>query len=175
MSLFVIDVESDGQVIGKNSMVCFGAVKVDLELKTTFYGQVRPISEEYNPDALAVSGFSREEHEKFDDPFFVMDEFAKWLNENSKGRPILISDNNGYDASWINYYFHVYHNGNPFGWSSRRIGDLYCGAEHDMFYSWKKHRNIIKYPHNHNPLSDALSNASALLYLFDKYNIKFPK
>ncbi|MFA5366377.1 MAG: exonuclease [Dehalococcoidia bacterium] len=172
MSLFVLDVESDGQVIGKNSMVCFGAVRVDLELKTTFYGKVRPISEEYNPDALAVSGFSREEHEKFDDPFFVMDEFAKWLNENSKGRPILISDNNGYDASWINYYFHVYHNSNPFGWSSRRIGDLYCGAEHDMFYSWKKHR-VTK--HTHNPVDDAKGNAEALMHLFEKYNFKWPK
>jgi len=172
MSLFVVDVESDGQIIGKHSMVCFGVVKLTPELDKTFYGQTKPISNEYIQSALNVSGFSREEHEKFPDPFFTMDDFAKWLKENSKNRPILISDNNGYDASWINYYFHVYHHGNPFGWSSRRIGDLYCGAEHDMYYQWKQHR---KSPHNHHPVSDAMGNAEALLYFFNKYSIKIPK
>ena len=98
MSFFVVDVESDGQIIGKNSMVCFGVVKLTPELDKTFYGKTKPISDTYDPKALAVSGFSREEHEKFDDPFIVMDNFAKWLEENTVGRPILISDNNGYDA-----------------------------------------------------------------------------
>jgi hypothetical protein len=160
MSLFVVDVESDGQIIGKHSMVCFGVVKLTPELDTTFYGQVKPISDLYDPNALAVSGFNREEHEQFDEPFIVMDNFAKWLKEHSVGRPILISDNNGYDASWINYYFHVYHHGNPFGWSSRRIGDLYCGMMKDTWASWKKLR-ITK--HTHNPVDDAMGNAEALL------------
>jgi hypothetical protein len=172
MSLFVIDVESDGGIIGTHSMVCFGAVKVAPGLKTTFYGKVKPISGDYVPEALAVSGFSRKEHEKFDDPVHVMGEFALWLNENSTGRPLLISDNNGYDASWINWYFLVYHGSNPFGWSSRRIGDLFCGAEHDMFYSWKKFR-VTK--HTHNPVDDAKGNAEALLSLFEKYKFKYPK
>lgn len=74
MSWFVVDVESDGQVIGKNSMVCFGVVKLTPELDTTFYGQTKPISDEYNESALAVSGFSREEHEKFPT------RFLQWMN-----------------------------------------------------------------------------------------------
>ena len=115
--------------------------------------------------ALAISGFSREEHLKFDDPVVVMKEFAKWLAINSNGQPILISDNNGYDSSWINYYFHKYYGSNPFGWSSRRIGDLFCGAEYDLRYRWKKHR-ISK--HTHNPVDDAMGNAEALLYLLTK-------
>jgi hypothetical protein len=153
-------------------MVCFGVVKLTPELDKTFYGQTKPISDIYEPEALAVSGFSREEHLGFDDPKEVMERFAIWIKENSVGRPILISDNNGYDASWINYYFRVYYGSNPFGWSSRRIGDLYCGAEHDLFYSWKKHRIS---PHNHNPISDAMGNAEALLHLFEKHIIKIPK
>ena len=63
MSLFVVDVESDGGLLGTNSMVCFGVVKLTPELDTTFYGKTRPISEHYEPSALAVSGFSRKEHE----------------------------------------------------------------------------------------------------------------
>lgn len=162
MSYIVVDVESDGPIIGVNSMVCFGAVIVEPTLSKTFYGQVRPISKQYNPEALAISGFSRSEHEKFDDPFDVMPKFAQWINENSKGKPILIADNNGYDASWINYYMHVYNGGkNPFGWSSRRIGDLYCGLVKDSRAQWKHLRG--KYPHNHHPISDSLGNANALL------------
>jgi hypothetical protein len=160
MSFFVTDVESDGQIIGKHSIVCFGVVKLTPALDITFYGQMKPISDEYVPETLAVSGFSREEHLKFDDPFIVMDNFANWLKEYSVGRPVFISDNNGYDASWINYYFHVYYGKNPFGWSSRRIGDLYCGMVKDTFAQWK---HLRKTEHTHNPVDDAMGNAEALL------------
>jgi hypothetical protein len=172
MSLFVVDVETDGGLISENSMVCFGAVKVDEKLDKTFYGQIKPISDSYNPEALKISGFSREEHIKFDEPTIVMNNFAIWLKENSVSNPILISDNNGYDASWINYYFLKFYGSNPFGWSSRRIGDLFCGAEQNLYYRWKKYR---KTSHSHNPVDDAKGNAEALLYFFEKYNMKIPK
>jgi hypothetical protein len=164
MSLFVTDVESDGQIIGKHSVVCFGVVKLTPELDTTFYGQMKPISEEWIPSALEVSGFSREEHRTFPEPEYVMKTFADWLNKHSVGKPVLISDNNGYDASWINYYFHVYCGKNPFGWSSRRIGDLYCGMVKDTFAQWK-HLRVTR--HTHNPVDDAMGNAEALLKMRD--------
>jgi hypothetical protein len=160
MSYFICDVETDGQIIGKHSMVCFGAVKLTPELDTTFYGKTRPISNEWIPEALAVSGFNRVEHMEFDNPINVMYNFAKWIEQHSVGRPILISDNNGFDASWINYYFHVYYGSNPFGWSSRRIGDLYCGMVKDTYAKWKHLRTT---PHTHNPVDDAKGNAEALL------------
>lgn len=167
MSYIVVDVESDGPIIGKNSMVCFGAVLIgkDGNLNETFYGQTKPISNNYNPDALAISGFSRAEHLNFDNPQKVMNDFRYWIESNSKGKPILISDNNGYDASWINYYFLDQINENPFGWSSRRIGDMYAGFMNDPYYRWKKHR-ITK--HTHDPVDDAKGNAEALLYLISK-------
>ena len=67
MSYIVIDVESDDQSPATGSMVCFGAVLVS-DMTKTFYGKTRPITDKWNPDALKISGFSREEHEKFDDP-----------------------------------------------------------------------------------------------------------
>ena len=162
-SLIVVDVESDGQLISTNSLVCFGAVFLNDKLDNTFYGQTAPISKNYDKEALAISGFTREEHERFPLPETTMKEFHTWLKQFKN--PVLISDNNGYDASWINYYLLRFVGSNPFGWSSRRIGDLFCGFFKDPYYSWKKHRNSIKYPHNHNPLSDTLGNASALQYL----------
>lgn len=161
MSFIVVDVESDGQNFRKNSMVCFGAVIVEPSLSKTFYGKVRPTTNIWEPEALAISGFSREEHLTFDDPFEVMPRFAKWIKENSIDIPILISDNNGYDAGWINLYFQEYNDGeNPFGWSSRRIGDLYCGMKMDSRSQWK---HLRKTQHTHNPVDDAKGNAEALL------------
>lgn len=160
MSYIVVDIEADGALLGHNSMVCFGAVVVDSKLDRTFYGKTRPLTEHYNPEALAISGFNREEHETFDDPKEVMERFAVWIEKNSKGRPIFISDNNGFDFSWINWYFHKYLGKNPFGFSSRRIGDLYCGMVKDTFAKWKFLRKTI---HSHHPVDDAKGNAEAIL------------
>lgn len=160
MSYFVVDVESDGPIPGEYSMVCFAAVKVDSKLDKTFYAQTKPISKLWIPEALKISGFSRDEHEKFPEPIIAMDNFYNWIKETTIGNPIFISDNNGYDFAFINWYFHKFYGKNPFGWSSRRIGDLYCGMKMDDRASWKYLR---KTKHDHNPINDCLGNAEALL------------
>ena len=103
-----------------------------------------------------------------------MPEFYAWLKKVSKGKPILLSDNNGYDASWINWYFHTFvnvDNPNPFGWSSRRIGDMFSGFMNDPYYKWKQHRGTV---HDHHPVNDAKGNAEALIWLQKQgYKIKF--
>ena len=108
MSYIVVDVEADGEYPGDYSMVCFGACVVEPSLSKTFYGKTKPISDSWKHDALSVSGFSREEHIQFDSPDGVMKAFAIWVKENSKGRPIFISDNLAFDWMFINYYLHKY-------------------------------------------------------------------
>lgn len=164
MSLIVVDVESDGPIPGKYSMVCFGAVVVEPTLSKTFMGKTKPISELWNPEALAISGFSREDHNTFADPKEVMESFANWIKLHSKGKPIFISDNPAYDWQFINYYFHYYLGKNPFGYSARRIGDLYCGMVKDAYAPWKKLRRTV---HDHNPVNDAKGNAEVLLQMHE--------
>ena len=108
MSYIVVDVEADGPIPSMYSMVCFGAVIVEPTLSKTFYGKVKATSSKWIPEALAVSGFTREEHQAFNDPKKIMEDFDKWIKENSDGKPVFISDNNGFDWQWINYYFHYY-------------------------------------------------------------------
>ncbi len=163
MSYIVIDVEADGPIPNKYSMVSFGAVIVEPTLTKTFYGKVKPISNEWIPEALDVSGFSREEHESFGNPEEVMKEFFDWVMENSNGKPIFISDNPAFDWQWINYYFHSYIGKNPFGFSARRIGDLYCGMKMDTGLNSEWKRKLRKTKHDHNPVNDAKGNAEALL------------
>ncbi len=163
MSYIVVDVESDGEIPHKYSMVCFGAVIVEPTLSQTFYGDTKPISDNWNPEALAISGFSREEHLRFGDPKMVMDSFAKWIAVHSKGKPTFISDNPAFDWQWINYYFHIFYGSNPFGFSARRIGDLYCGMKMDASLNSEWKRALRKTKHTHNPVEDCLGNAEALL------------
>lgn len=161
--LIVVDVEADGEIPGPYSMVCFGAVVVDKygKFNETFYGKTAPISKYNKSDALAVSGFTREQHEKFDDPKEVMLKFKEWINK--QGKCIFISDNLAFDWQWINWYMHFYTGSNPFGFSGQRIGDKFQGFMNDPYYKWKQHR-ITK--HTHNPVDDAKGNAEALLYLY---------
>jgi hypothetical protein len=173
MSYIVVDVEADGPIPHRYSMVSFGAVVVDHALDRTFYGRVRPISPEWIPEALAVSGCSRPEHEAFQEPAVEMARFRDWLLANSKGKPVFISDNVAFDWQWINYYFHYFLNENPFGISGRRISDLYCGMKMNtsLTQEWKK--LYRKTRHDHNPVNDALGNAEALLQL-NKLGLKMP-
>jgi hypothetical protein len=169
MSYIMVDIEADGPIPGEFSMVSLGAIVVEPSLQRTFYGQLKPISERWIPEALAVSGYSREETLAFDDPATVMEGFARWIGESSDGRPLFISDNNGFDWQFVNYYFHRFFGSNPFGHSSLNLGSLYKGLARDMFASFKHLRTTT---HTHHPVDDARGNAEALLRLRDEYGLK---
>ena len=160
MSYFSVDIEADGPAPGLYSMISFGAVLVEPGLNRTFYAELKPISDRWVPESLSVSGFTREQIMEFVEPLAAMTRFEEWINQSTKGRPIFIADNPGFDFSFINYYFHAFLGRNPFGFSSRRIGDLYCGAKLDAFAKWKHLRETR---HSHNALDDAKGNAEAIL------------
>lgn len=161
MSFYVVDIEADGPIPHKYSMVSLGAVKVQEGLNNTFYGQTKPISELWVPEALAISDITRETHLTYDDPQKVFEDFKVWIEKtNAAGRPVFFSDNLAFDWQWINYYFHYFTGGNPFGFSGRRIGDIYCGMEKNAYSKWKFLRDT---KHTHHPVDDAKGNAEALL------------
>ena len=162
MSYIMVDVEADGPIPGDYSMICFGAIVVEPSLGKTFYGKLKPISEKWIPEALAVSGFTRPEALQFDDPKTVMEQFTSWLKTNCDGRLFFVSDNNGFDWQFINWYFHHFTGDNPFGYSSTNLGSLYKGFVKDTFKNFK---HLRKTKHTHHPLDDARGNAEALLQM----------
>lgn len=165
-----VDVECDGPIIGIHSCISFGAVIVEPELTRTFYREIKPIGPDYVPEALGVSGFTRSETLAFGDPKQAMLDFEEWLITNISGKPIMWADNNGFDKSWIHYYFLTFLGRDPFGYSSRRISDLICGLEKDLKFQWK---HLRKTKHNHRAVDDAMGNAEVLLHYFNKFNLKF--
>lgn len=162
MTYVMVDIESDGPIPGDYSMVSFGAVIVEPGLERTFYGRLAPISEKFIPEALAVSGHTRDECLAFDEPRAVMERFAEWLGVNCAGRCMFVSDNNGFDWQFINWYFHHFTGANPFGHSSMNLGSLYKGMQKDVFCNFK---HLRKTAHTHHPVDDARGNAEAMLQM----------
>lgn len=173
--LVSIDVESDGPAPGLYSMISFGAIIVEEKLNRTFYAKIKPISNQWIPEALAISGFTREQtlSDEFLPPEIIMARFETWILRNNSydGRPIMFSDNSSYDFAFINYYFRCYLRRNPFGYSSRNINDLYKGMMKDTSVNFHHLRKTI---HSHDPLDDARGNAEALLSM-EKMGLKLRK
>ncbi|MBO9731259.1 MAG: 3'-5' exoribonuclease [Chitinophaga sp.] len=169
MAFIMVDVESDGPIPGDFSMISFGAVLVNEQLNQTFYGQLKPISDKFIPEALAVSGHSREATLQFEDPATVMRNFKNWITSVSKDRPMFISDNNGFDWMFICWYFHHFLGENPFGFSSQNLGSLYKGMMKDTFTTFK---HLRKTRHTHHPVDDAKGNAEALLTMKREMGLK---
>lgn len=169
MSYFMVDIEADGPIPGDYSMISFGAVLVDEKLNKTFYGKLKPISENYIEEALQVSGFSRSETLDFEDPQITMAAFAEWIKVHSTGRPVFISDNNGFDWMFVCWYFHHFIGSNPFGHSSQNLGSMYKGLVKDCFKNFK---HLRKTKHTHHPVDDAKGNAEALLSMKKEMDLK---
>lgn len=174
MSWIMVDVETDGPVPGLFSMTELGAVYIDPggKLDKSFYAKFAPISNEFQQGALDVTGYSREETLKFPDPNIGMMEFNGWLQgiKSIDGSVRFISDNNGFDWQFVNYYFWDFHDFNPFGHSSTNLGSLYKGMERSMKANFKYLR---KTKHTHHPVDDARGNAEALLAM-RKMGLVFP-
>lgn len=169
MAYVMVDIESDGPIPGDYSMISFGAVLVNEQLNQTFYGRLKPISEKFIPEALAVSGHSRAETLTFDEPKQVMTAFKEWIGTTCQDRPIFISDNNGFDWMFICWYFHHFIGVNPFGFSSQNLGSLYKGIEKDTFKTFK---HLRRTSHTHHPVDDAKGNAEALLTMKKELGLK---
>jgi 3' exoribonuclease, RNase T-like len=169
MAYVMVDVESDGPIPGDYSMISFGAILVDENMDKSFYGKLVPISDKYVPEALAVSGHTREETFSFEDPKKVMENFAIWLKGLGQDKIIFISDNNGFDWMFICWYFHHFIGNNPFGHSSQNLGSLFKGLVKDTFQNFK---HLRKTQHTHHPVDDAKGNAEALMIMKKEYDLK---
>ncbi len=168
MSYIMVDVVTDGPIPGDYSMVSFAAVVVEPTLSKTFIGKIKPISKKYSEDELKKNDYIRTETFEFDEPEEVLMNFQEWLLENSKGDPVFISDNNGFDWMFINWYFYYFVGSNPFGNSSYNFGSLYKGLVKDTS---KGIKHLRKTEYNNNPIDNVVGNAETLLMLKEKFNL----
>lgn len=160
----VLDIETNGPVIGRHSMIQFGISCVE-DPSIFFYAELSPISPDWDPGALNAIGLTHEQSCSYPPAYQAMDNFHKWIQGFDK-RPVMWSDNPGFDWGWLNWYMWTYVGSNPLGWSCRRIGDLDAGLRCDLYnQKWKNTRVTA---HTHNALDDARGNAEALAILLSR-------
>jgi hypothetical protein len=129
-SYFSADVETDGPIPGPYSMLSFALAYAGAYDGTTFYRppsydqtfyiELRPISEQFERQALEVNGLDRDHLLRHGaDPESAMTAAAQWVRERAGiGSPVIVAYPLSFDWSWLYWYFVQYSKtGSPFGYS----------------------------------------------------------
>jgi DNA polymerase III epsilon subunit-like protein len=125
-----VDIEAAGQYPPKFSMLQIGACDV-FRPDLTFTCNLKPINDNVDEEALAVSGLSFEELKTTGmDAKAAMSAFADWLA--SLGSPeqkrVMVGQAAPFDWQFINYYFREFTGGNPFEFTCIDNKALFMGA-----------------------------------------------
>lgn len=158
-----VDVEADGPIPGPYSMISLGmavAGRPDL----TFYTELRPISDDFVPEALAVSGLDRDRLlREAPHPKAAMAAAARWVNGLRRiGRPVFLAAPAVWDGMFVHWYFVRYTGRNPFGTTGSGV-DLRSYWMGSTGCEWgETHKRAIKrrlgldgLPHTHHAGEDA--------------------
>lgn len=127
---FSVDVETSGPIPGEFSMLTVGACLVDRP-EITFACSLKPIVDRFDPAAMEVTGLSLADLARDGlEPSIAMTRFAEWIAQYAPegSMPVLVGFNAPFDWSFVNYYFHRFTGGNPFGFSSLDIKAFYMGV-----------------------------------------------
>ena len=98
---------------------------------TSFYVELRPISEQTVSEAIKVVGKSLEYFAANGREVKVaMAEFETWVKSVSHGRsPVFVGFNAAFDWAFTNWYFHTYLGRNPFGIGPIDIKSYFMGLK----------------------------------------------
>lgn len=178
------DVETDGPVPGRHSMLSFGlAVAARYDGRSlepadpesqTFYRELRPAFDGVDQQALAISGLDRTRLlAEGSDPAEAMSAAAAWVVEVARqAHPVMVAFPLAFDWLWLQWHFLRFcPEGSPFSFSScldmktlfwARQGTPIEGAgKDDLPLELRAAR-----PHTHNALEDAVEQAEIFVRLW---------
>jgi hypothetical protein len=177
-----VDVETTGPTPGKYSMLSVGACVIG-NTEKTFYRELKPISNNFDPTAIRIGCSELEALKDFDlpqydpnDPGFnpyavlailaakgiepkqAMTDFAAWIEKVGKGYSVReVAAPIKFDGMFTAWYFDNYLGRNPFGHSGIDINSVYRGVTKDL----GRHISdiVVPNPSRHNALEDAIEQA----------------
>lgn len=170
--LISIDIEADGPIPGIYSMASIGAALVD-DLEQNFYIEIKPISDQFDPQAVAIMAEGGLDREKLlsggVEPEEAMRLFRQWIKQVSgrKYRPVFVAFNAPFDWMFVHWYFIRFLGAKPFGISALDIkaymmGLLRLERWSDSVGSKIPERFRSDLPHSHNSLDDAKQQAEVM-------------
>ncbi|WP_197538799.1 3'-5' exoribonuclease domain-containing protein [Leisingera methylohalidivorans] len=141
----------------------------------TFYRELSPISEDFEPEALEVNGLDRERLiSTGSNPVDAMLEAYNWVRSQSQdGNPVFVAYPLSFDWSWMYWYFLKFcPKGSPFGHS--RCYDIKTSLavklNNPVSLSGKSSlpsEMQSNKPHTHNALDDAIEQAEIFANIFE--------
>jgi 3' exoribonuclease, RNase T-like len=181
---FSADVETDGSIPGPFSMLSFALVyagNFDGQRFTRpnkydnhFYAELKPISNNFDPEALRVNGIDRARLiREGRSPLSAMKEASEWVwRIAGDGKPVLVAYPLSFDWSWLYWYFIRFApEGSPFNYS--RCFDIKTA------FAIKAHVPIAdagrsrlesslrpRHNHTHHALDDAIEQAEIFANVF---------
>jgi hypothetical protein len=182
---FSADVETDGPIPGPYSMLSFAIVVAGHFDGVTFargddrgrhfYAELRPISDDFEQEALNVNGLDRAKLSLYgEDPALVMTRASDWIKQQAGlGKPVLVAYPLSFDWMWLYWYFVRFGaHGSPFNHS--RCFDLKTAyavkarvpisrAGRDQVRPDLRSAHI----HTHNALDDAVEQADIFANIFE--------
>jgi Exonuclease len=182
---FSADVETDGPIPGPFSILSFALVfagSFDGEsfsrpqnYRNSFYTELRPISKEFQQEALTVNGLDRERLcKEGKSPEVAMDEAARWVRRMAgEGRPVLVAYPLSFDWSWLYWYFVRFaKEGSPFKHSSCFDVKTAIAVKGHLPISLSSRPKLNQaltssHVHTHNALDDAAEQAEIFANVFE--------
>ena len=182
---FSADIETDGSIPGPYSILSFALVYAGTydgerfvrprNYNSTFYRELKPISDEFEPEALAVNGLDRDAlitHGQ--SPQQAMEEAFDWVRDIAgAGSPVFVAYPLSFDWTWIYWYFVRFsRKGSPFGYSrcfdiktavSVKTGLTIAGSGRGRLPS----EFLPETAHTHHALDDAIEQAEIFANIFE--------
>jgi hypothetical protein len=182
---FSADVETDGPIPGPFSILSFAIVYAGSFDGTNFerprsyhqtlYKELRPISDEFQPEALRVNGIDRSRLRfEGEHPEGAMTEASNWVKSVAgPARPVLVAYPLSFDWAWLYWYFVRFSkDGSPFGYS--RCFDIKTAlAVKAHIPISEAGRSGLRPPlrglhaHTHHALDDAIEQAEIFANVFE--------
>lgn len=172
--LFVsVDIEADGRIPGRNSMLSFGsaAITMEKELVAVFAANLETLPGAAG-DAETMAWWEKQPvawqacRADPQDPETALRTYAAHLRDLGRrfGRPTFIGYPGAYDFGWINWYLHRFAGENPFGISGLCLKSFAAARLDCAFHEATKRRFPKRWfdrlPHRHVALSDAIEQGA---------------
>jgi 3' exoribonuclease, RNase T-like len=180
-----VDVETDGSVPLVHSLLSLGACvagafdgtvfrRLD-PIGSTFYAELQPIGDEFDPAALAAARLDRDRLAvEGEDPVAAMGRFVAWVHEAVRGgRPVFVAYPASFDWPWVAAYLGRYAAGAaPFGFSGvLDVKTMYVSKARVRIGKAAKRAMpeelLSARPHTHHALDDAMEQAELFANLWD--------
>jgi hypothetical protein len=184
-SYFSADVETDGPIPGPFSILSFALVYAGsfdgIQFQrpkgygSTFYRELRPISDDFEPEALRVNGLDRSRLcREGKPPENAMTEACRWIKRTAgAGRPVLVAYPLSFDWTWLYWYFVRFSaEGSPFDYSRCFDIKTALAVKADIPISEAGRSRLhpalrSRRAHTHRALDDAIEQAEIFANIFE--------